>query len=191
MFLLTFFSLFYTIFLTLPHYASKRTFTKLDNWMWFRQVRYKQKRHPRKSWKWCRPRYWGKIPGRESNWVFINPKTGQYLLQLSWIPIRRHRMVSGRSSPDDPRLRGYWYQRQKEKRSYGITLRSKLWKNQQGKCPICQSDLDNGESLHVHHIKARKDGGTNAITNLCMLHQLCHQQVHSRYSKQLKSLAAA
>lgn len=173
------------------HYVSKRVFSKLDGWMWKRQVRYRYRRHPNKSWKWCYERYWGTIPGRKDKWTFMNPQTGQYLYKLSWIPIERHRMVQGRHSPDNPHLREYWKKRQEYKKLHGIEQRNKLWKTQKGVCLICQAGLDNGEELQVHHIKPRKEGGRNTLDNLCILHVACHKQIHGRFRKQLKPLRAA
>ncbi|NEJ83221.1 group II intron reverse transcriptase/maturase, partial [Rhizobium leguminosarum] len=123
------------------YYVSKVIFTSMDNWMWKRQVRYRYKRHPHKSWKWCYSRYWGKIPGREGIWTFRDPKTGQYLYKMSWIPIERQQMVKGRNSPDNPELRAYWIQRQAYKKVYGGKLRSKLWYKQRGLCEVCQGEL--------------------------------------------------
>lgn len=89
--------------------VSKAIFSKLDSWMFRRAIRYVSHRHPTKPWKWRRNRYWGPLKsGSESRWVFGDKLTGAYLLQLSWVPIVRHVLVQGRSSPDDPSLRTYW-----------------------------------------------------------------------------------
>ena len=173
------------------HYVAQQIFQTLDHWMWNRQVRYRYRRHPRKSWKWCKKRYWGKIPSRQDKWVFMDPETGKYLFKLSWIPTYRHVLVRGRHSPDDPSLRVYWKKRQQARIPFGGQVRMKLWRRQAGTCPTCQSALENGEPLHVHHIKPKKDGGSDELSNLCLLHAACHRQVHSRYGKPLKPLTAA
>ena len=172
-------------------YASKRVFNKLDNWMWKRQERYRYNRHPTKSWAWCLKRYWGSIASRKAKWVFMNPQTGQYLYQLSWLPIQRHKQVTNRHSPDDPTLKGYWRKRQQERGYNQVGYRERLWKRQAGLCSICQGNLDNGEALQVHHIRPRSEGGGNNLSNLSLLHSACHRQVHSRYGKLLKPLTAA
>lgn len=173
------------------HNVSKRIFSRIDHWMWKRQERYRYGRHPNKSWKWSRERYWGKIPSRQDKWVFRDPKTGIYLHKLSWIPIRRHAMVKGKSSPDDSTLRQYWKKRQQSSIPYGSKVRMSLWKRQKGSCLSCQNALENGEELHVHHIKAKKDGGGNELSNLCLMHATCHRQTHGRYGKTLKPKTAA
>jgi hypothetical protein len=172
------------------HYISKRIFASLDNWMWERSKRYRYRRHPRKSWRWCKRRYWGEIPSRRDKWVFMNPETGRYLYKLEWIPIYRHKLVKGRHSPDDPNLKEYWSKRQQERIPYGSKVRLKLWQRQKGLCSICQGSLEE-EALEVHHLKARGEGGGNQYANLCLVHKPCHKQIHSTYGEKLKlSLAA-
>ena len=173
------------------HCVSKRIFAQIDHWMWKRQERYRYRRHPHKSWAWCRKRYWGKIPSRGDKWVFMNPETGHYLCKLSWIPIQRHDLVKGKNSPDDPHLKSYWSKRQKKKAPAGVKVRTRLWEKQEGKCMVCNSALDNGEMLHIHHKQAKSEGGGNELSNLSLLHATCHRQVHSRYGDQLKPMSAA
>ncbi len=161
------------------HYASKRTFTDLDHWMWQRQKQYVRRRHPKKPWKWKYGRYWGKVLGRKDKWVFMDPQTGQFLHKLSWIPIERHTMVKGRNSPDSPNEKEYWKKRQANKKLQRTKSRIKLWNRQEGTCPICQTGLDNGEELHVHHIQPRKEGGSDRWeTYVC-----CMQHAIDRYTE--------
>jgi len=46
---------------------------------------------------------------------FGDKSTGAYLLKLSWTPIKRHVLVKGAASPDDPALGGYWLERERRK----------------------------------------------------------------------------
>ena len=57
--------------------------------------------------------------------------------------------------------------------------RLKLAKKQYHICPICEDSLYNDETLHVHHIKPKKLGGSDSYTNLVILHEVCHRQTHS------------
>ncbi|MCP4205499.1 MAG: HNH endonuclease, partial [Shimia sp.] len=45
--------------------------------------------------------------------------------------------------------------------------------------PAQMMHLENGEEIHMHHLIPRASGGSNADTNLRLMHQLCHQQIHS------------
>ena len=51
--------------------------------------------------------------------------------------------------------------------------------NQVCLCPGCHQALDNGEDLHVHHVRPKHHGGTEDLTNLRLVHQTCHRQIHS------------
>jgi len=170
-------------------HAAKQTYALLDHWMWGRQVRFAKRRHPNKSWQWKREKYWGKILTRNDQWIFMDKQAGNHLLKLAWTPIRRHALVIGKASPDNPELRDYWKERQTRKvRTLSSSkLRIALWKRQQGKCLLCKEALDNGESIHCHHRLLKSQGGDNRIDNLCLLHKTCHLQVHSK----LKSSAVS
>lgn len=162
--------------------TSKKVFGSLDYWMWQRQAWYSKRRHPNKPWYWRKAKYWGKIRGREDKWVFMD-KTGEeesHLWKLAWTPIKRHVVVRGNASPDNPALREYWKERQAKCNPHMSKTQSILWNKQGGRCPICSDKIDNGEEVHVHHLLAKQAGGNNHISNLSILHTTCHQQVHNK-----------
>ena len=161
--------------------VSKRTFEALDHWMFDRCARHIRSNHSRKGWRWCRSKYWGQLnPERADRWVFGDKGTGAYLLKLSWTPIRRHVLVKGSASPDDPDLRSYWTERERRKLDEGL-LPPRLMglvRAQRGRCGHCGASLFNGEALHRHHMLPKSEGGTDERSNLRLLHLYCHQQIH-------------
>ena len=161
--------------------VSKETFKGLDQWMFFREVQWCKRTHPTKSWKWIARTYFDRHrTGRQNRWVFGNPKTGNHLPRLSWTSIRRHIMVRFDASPDDPDLRSYWERREARKADLLPSWRQReLAKRQNGLCPTCRDSLHNGEELHVHHVIPASRGGEDAISNLALVHQYCHQQTHN------------
>lgn len=161
--------------------ASKRTFESIDDWMFKRCVRYVRFTHPKKGWRWCRSRYWGTLnPKRADRWVFGEKSSGAYLLKLSWTPIRRHVLVKGVASPDDPALKGYWAKRQRRKVEGLAPKQQGLARTQKGLCSHCRTSLFNGEELHVHHLKGRRSPDSDEPRNLRLVHLYCHQQIHAR-----------
>lgn len=171
--------------------SSKATFSTLDRWMWSKLSSFVQKRHPNKSRRWRNSKYWGKIKGRNDQWVFMdkdNPKD-LFLWKLAWTPIRRHVLVKGRSSPDDPKLREYWKKRQTNKSQYLFRLKAILWQNQAGLCYLCKDNIDNGEAIDIHHKIPRSLGGSDKLENLVVLHSACHKQVHSKIGQQLQGVS--
>jgi RNA-directed DNA polymerase len=159
--------------------VSAKIFSAIDRWMFQRCVRYVKFSHPKKSRKWCSSKYWGKLNRqRNDRWVFGDKSTGGYLLKLSWIPIKRHVLVKGRASPDDPTLKEYWIKRQKRKIHDLPTKLKSLARTQKGLCVHCKTTLFNGEELHKHHYRPRSEGGTDEHANLQLVHFFCHQQIH-------------
>lgn len=45
------------------------------------------------------------------------------------------------------------------------------------KCQICGEEYD-GLGWHIHHIKQRKDGGSDRVDNLALVHNQCHKDFH-------------
>ncbi|MCA0254642.1 MAG: group II intron reverse transcriptase/maturase [Proteobacteria bacterium] len=171
--------------------ASKRTFAMLDNWMWIRQAKFVRRRHPKKHWWWLKPKYWGGIKGRNDKWVFMDKSKHRdlYLWKPGWTEIKRHVLVFGKASPDNPELQSYWQKRQTYNKKYLFKTRQIIWRKQEGKCPVCMDVIDNGEKIHLHHKLPRKSGGTDHINNLALLHTNCHIQVHSKQGQQIAAVS--
>lgn len=159
--------------------VSSKTFQHLDNWMWTRITRWMKRAHPHKSWGWLCRRYLGQFhPGRKDRWVFGDKQTGHYLPKFAWTRIERHVKVKGTSSPDDARLKRYWWKRGINTLDLSPT-RQKLAKAQGYRCPVCGGSLANGEEIHHHHILPQSKGGTDESRNIRLVHLYCHQQAHS------------
>jgi RNA-directed DNA polymerase len=122
--------------------VSSKVFASLDNHMWKLTWKWARYSHKNKTGRWVTARYFGKFnPYREDRWVFGDKKTGAHLRKHSWTRIRRHVMVKGRSSPDDPDLTGYWrYRRDKHGTPLDSTTTSLLGR-QRNCCPLCGDRL--------------------------------------------------
>jgi RNA-directed DNA polymerase len=164
--------------------VASETFRKMDAWMHRRAVRYVRHRHPAKPQRWRVQRYWGQLnQERDDHWVFGDKRSGRYLLKFSWFKIARHELVRGTASPDDPRLREYWWERRRVNNRHLTLSDLKLAEMQDWYCPICGMDLINGEELHRHHRTPRADGGSDSYSNRELVHLYCHQQVHARLQR--------
>jgi len=171
--------------------VASEVFARMDDWMHRRATRYAKYMHPKKPWRWRKQRYWGKLnPERNDHWVFGNKGTGAYLLKFSWFKIIRHKLVKGRTSPDDPGLREYWWARRKVNLRHLSRSDWKLVEAQDYDCPVCGMDLLNGEELHRHHKQPRGMGGSEAYSNRELVHLYCHQQRHAQLRKEQRRSAA-
>ncbi len=126
--------------------VASKTFHDQDKWMFYREVRYVTRMHPRKPRKWTDTRYWGRLNlDRKDRWVFGERQTGQHILKFSWFKIERHVPVKGNASPDDPALKAYW-QKRNERQATDLTPSwQKIAKHQNYKCPVCGQTLFNDE----------------------------------------------
>jgi RNA-directed DNA polymerase len=161
-------------------HVAKRTFKKLDHWMFQREIRYVNHAHPNKTQHWKKLRYWGKLnPTRNDTWVFGDKDTGHYLLRFNWFNIERHIPVRGTASPDDPSLKEYWRERDHAIAKFLPTSEQKIARNQNYVCRVCGMSLFNGEETQVHHREPKSRGGKDTYSNLRLTHLFCHQQLHS------------
>jgi RNA-directed DNA polymerase len=118
--------------------ASSKAFHTLGNHMWQLTYKWARRSHPNKPAHWVSARYYGKFnPSRNDRWVFGDKDTGGYLVKHDWTGTRRHVVVKGTASPDDPGLAGYWrYRRDKTGPPLdGFTL--SLLARQGYRCPAC------------------------------------------------------
>ncbi|GAA3219867.1 hypothetical protein GCM10020216_030400 [Nonomuraea helvata] len=91
-----------------PDAARKRAFGALDAHLWRLVYKWAKISHPNKPKRWIIARYFGMFnTARRDKWVFGSQETGFYLRKFAWTKVVRHRMVAGRTSPDDPTLIDY------------------------------------------------------------------------------------
>lgn len=159
--------------------VSKEAFSLLDYHIFHRQVRWTKFRHHNKSWNWIRKHYFGKFAYRRNDcWVFGDKETGRHMRKLQWLKIKRHVMVKGAFSPDDPSLRDYWTKRQGKLLSF-VGRYEALAQRQNYTCPVCGSSLANDEEIHLHHlITDRNDSQRDKQKYQQLVHLFCHQQLH-------------
>ncbi|RMI30241.1 group II intron reverse transcriptase/maturase [Actinomadura harenae] len=125
--------------------VSKKTFSNIDNYLWWATYKWARFRHPNKSKKWVVKRYFGSFDlARQVNWVFGDSNTGRYLIKIVWTPIVRHVMVQGNASPDDPQLAEYWARRRRKTKLPLSADYDRMLRWQRGRCPLC-----NGYLLHT------------------------------------------
>ncbi len=160
--------------------VASEAFSALDDWMFKRECKYVNRTHPNKNKKWRKDRYWGKLNlEKNDKWVFGDKSTGKHILKFSWFKIKRHKLVVGRSSPDDPTLKEYWEKREKNKVSNHSKSIQKIAEKQGHICQVCGQSLYDGEEIHKHHKIPKSKGGKDTYSNLELVHFYCHQQIHS------------
>jgi RNA-directed DNA polymerase len=89
--------------------VSSAAFASLDRHLWQGLYKWAKFSHPHKPKGWIVRRYFGAFhPKRQDRWVFGDTATGLYVVKHAWTAIRRHRLVRGAASPDNPAQTQYW-----------------------------------------------------------------------------------
>lgn len=181
---------------------SSKTFRSLDNFLYKQTVRYARRKHSRKSWAWIRTRYYKHVVVKRtrktgiasvasSSWGFTEDGFSLYLFKGT--TLENHGSIVYGKNPLSPIDKDYFAERKSALVLKKDSLKHKLMERQVGLCPVCGASLtgaDWDEPLHVHHLVHRKDGGSDTISNLMLLHEECHHNSHkandSKESLQLK-----
>jgi len=155
--------------------VASRTFAYLDSVLYWQLRRWARRRHPNKSRKWVKARYWHTVGRR--NWVFGVKQEGKVtskLAKFSDVSIRRHIKVRGHKSWYDGDW-AYWATRRGQHPMLGIR-EATLLKRQQGRCPICRRVFDLNDPIEQDHIWPTAKGGQDGYDNLQLVHLICHHQ---------------
>ncbi len=118
------------------------------------------------------------------HWIFYGELNGKpvYLRYAADTPIKRHTKIKGKANPYDPEWEIYFEERLSLKMANDLRQRHqllRLWKEQEGLCPVCNQKITKLTSWHNHHIVWRTHGGSDKAENRVLLHPTCHTQVHS------------
>ncbi|MGK7943109.1 MAG: group II intron reverse transcriptase/maturase, partial [Microcystaceae cyanobacterium] len=149
--------------------VSKEVFSKIDDLLWVRLRRWAVRRHPKKSAKWVKKKYFPKV-NKTRNWELND---GEYILNRhSDVSIERHVKVKDNKSP----YHGDWtYWSSRIGKYPGVRKEvTTLLKRQKNKCAFCGLTFRPTDLMEVDHIKPRSEGGDNTLKNKQLLHRHCH-----------------
>ncbi len=175
--------------------VAKQTFSKLDHLIYWRLMRWGLRRHPRKTAGWVYGHYWKQcgsrklFAGLQDDPFGGNERIPLPLYSLADTKIVRHTKVKGDYNPFHPDWIAYGEKLRVLR--MGDTIwsgqRASLWFAQEGKCALCQQEIDIAdENMDDHHIVYRQLGGSDALSNRVLLHPICHRRVHALGLKVIK-----
>jgi RNA-directed DNA polymerase len=174
------------------HVVAKDAFQSVDFEIWRLLWQWAKRRHPKKNRYWIKNRYFKDMGSRA--WVFatelddFDNSDGEAtrlvkLVYAGETPIKRYTKVRAEANPYDRQWETYFEGRMDSKMKVALEGRRKvlqLWRNQNGKCPICNERISKETGWNTHHLVRRVDGGKDGLSNLVLLHPNCHRQVHSQ-----------
>ncbi len=150
--------------------VAKRIFASMDKQLDRQLVRWSQRKHATRGYRWCRTRYWQ----REKACSRFS-KGEQKLKAYADTKIHRHTKVQGTRSPFDGDWL-YWGTRL-GKDPTKPERETALLKVQQGRCKFCGGLFIESDIIEVHHKDCNRNN--NARRNLELLHAHCHDQHHA------------
>ena len=163
------------------HCAASETFKKVRHAQWLMLWNWAKRRHPEKSSRWVRARYFKS----DGYWTFHEPGKAE-LVKPDKTPITRFTKVIGRNSPYDPTLKEYWTERKKQQvgRETYAKQRLMLLQRQEYRCALCRIQFIPGEAIEMDHIILKSQGGTEDLSNKRLVHPWCHRQRHQMDGRQ-------
>ena len=138
------------------------------------------RRHSNKTRKWIYLNYWknkgsGKIfvvNYKEQEFILRTYNSKQQLIRsrlsnnINVFDLNNKKMIQKKTATMKQNLTG----------NKGL-----LWRIQKGICPNCKQHMNPSHPriIHVHHVLARKHGGSDKLSNLVLLHEHCHYTIHT------------
>jgi RNA-directed DNA polymerase len=162
-------------------------------------MRWCRRRHPKRSGKWIKRRYFQREDRRD--WVFtgmIRDSTGSArpirLMPAAGVKVLRWKKTRSAANPYDPAWELDLEERSVWKLTQTLAGRGRiedLWKEQEGRCVRCGQVLQAEEQpWHIHHRVWRSRGGQERCDNLEWLHANCHRQIHAKRALRTDSAAS-
>jgi RNA-directed DNA polymerase len=164
------------------------------NEIWRCLWRWAKRRHPNKSSRWVRQKYF-RIVGFQ-HWVF-GTETGNtlstgkpellMLYDIAGTPIRRHRKLKAAANPFDVQWESYFEERLGFAMLDSLKGRVRLirlWLDQRRSCPVCRQMITKTSGWRLYHVERTVDGGKDTNRNLVMLHPECHRTARALGTRQ-------
>ena len=171
------------------HVVSKRTFGRVDHTLFSSLWKWARRRHPNKSPRWFKPKYFDRRGNRE--WSFFGETcddegrpTKVRLYYAKSTPIKRHVKVKGEANPYDPTYETYFEEREGAhmlETFRGTRTLRYLWYEQRGLCTQCNTKITRITGWRLHYCVPRVKGGSTGATNCVLLHPECHDRVHRQH----------
>jgi RNA-directed DNA polymerase len=168
------------------HVVSKRTFRRVDLMIFSSLWRWARRRHPNKSTRWIKPKYFDRRGNRD--WSFFGETCDDegrpnkvWLYHAMSTPIKRHVKVKGEANPYDPTYETYFEEREGAhmlETFRGTRTLRYLWHEQRGLCMLCNTKITRITGWRLHYCVPRAMGGSTAASNRVLLHPECHDRVH-------------
>jgi RNA-directed DNA polymerase len=158
-----------------------KTWASMNLYLYERLMKWGLKHHRNKTTKWVFNHYWKHIDGR---WTF-HTNYGQNktttLLPYNHAQKKIRTRLSYKVNVFDLKNKDLICKKQLAKKTYLPYKKEIVMRKQKASCPVCNQYLNPYQPgiLDLHHVIPRKDGGSDKVDNLKLLHEHCHYESHT------------
>ena len=166
--------------------SSWKTFSKTDNYVFWRLWRWARQRHPLKNAGWVKRNYFPAMGRRKWQFTAIDERgRRQNLFMMKSLSYRRHILIKGEANPFDPDWGTYFEQREARKvwTMGAANYVKSLLIRQQGRCSYCEEPLESEQAWRIHYSQSAEDGAADKTERNILLHRECHAQYRRRKPK--------
>lgn len=160
--------------------SASREYKRVDSEIWIALWRWATRRHPMKSRRWIKDRYFPRIGRRKWNFsTRMKDDTQLTLYRAATTRIRRHIKIKAELNPYDPKWDEYLDQvtlRKLLKPGRGWKKIRSVLKRQKDICPICQGHISDWKNLTLSRKRPISRGGKDQVTNLILTHRECSKR---------------
>jgi len=166
--------------------SAKTTFTSIGKYLWDRTWTWAKRKHRTLNFRDLAERFYTRRGKRK--WIFKGELMGKELtiFLIDRVAIKRHSLARD-YNPYLLDNEDYFQKRNKRlTSSYPWNdKKRKLLKRDKYKCRICNEFICGDDIVEIHHIKPRRLGGNDSISNSVVLHAECHKQLTHTKSRNL------
>nr|QWL15192.1 hypothetical protein [Ulva rigida] len=161
----------------------------MNKYVYERMMKWCRRRHPKKTKKWLYDYYWKSINNCKT-FQYKNSNENKYILKHYDLQQKKIRTrLSVYINIFDLNNKELVRKKVLHKRQTLSSLKEKLWRKQKCLCPSCNHYLTPKDNiLDIHHIIPKKEGGSDKLTNLVLVHEHCHYTIHSNAASKIKNI---
>jgi len=158
-----------------------KAWASMNSYLYARLMKWGLKRHSNKTTKWVFNNYWKHSDGR---WTFHTPRTQEKsttLLPYNHAQKKIRTRLSHKVNVFDLNNKDLICKKQLAKKVYLTYKKEIVMRKQKALCPVCNQYLNpyQPDILDLHHVIPRKNGGSDKLDNLKLLHEHCHYESHT------------
>lgn len=169
------------------HVICNESFGKVDSYVWIRLYRWAKKRHGGKTGAWIYQKYFRTQNGWR--WCFTDKKSRKSVIRIAQrIKAQPHIKIKADANPFDAKWENYFAERDRMLKLRSCnSFQAKVFKRQEGICPVCKQRIEAETELDLHHWDGNHSN--NKLDTVVWLHPNCHRQLH--YSNGIQCHTAA